>query len=235
MKHLLFILLSFNMAFACSLSPELEGALHEAATTYGLSPALLQALVYQESRYCTDALSPKGAIGLGQLMPGTASALGVDPHDPVQNLHGAAAYLRQQWETFGDWNLALAAYNAGPGAVTEYQGIPPYEETQNYVIHVLDYYTSLSGEGEESGASASQASVAPEPALEGTTDVANPDELATTSETLMSVVITPRVDILVLPPLPLLIAKNVPLRATTLGLETQSGLTLYRRSADNND
>jgi Transglycosylase SLT domain len=162
-------------------------------------------------------------------MPGTASALGVDPNDPVQNLHGAAAYLRQQWETFGDWNLALAAYNAGPGAVTEYQGIPPYEETQNYVIHVLDYYTSLSGEGEESGASARQASVAPEPALVGTTKVANPDALATTSETLVSVVITPRVDILVLPPPPLLIAKNVPLRATTLGLETQSGLTLYRR------
>jgi membrane-bound lytic murein transglycosylase MltF len=65
MKPFLFILLSFNMAFACSLSPELEGALHEAAMTYGLSPALLQALVYQESRYCTDALSPKGAIGLG--------------------------------------------------------------------------------------------------------------------------------------------------------------------------
>lgn len=145
----LLVVMSFQPALACILSDELVTTLEDAAIYYGLEPALLHALVYQESRYCTDALSPKGAIGLGQLMPGTASALGVDPHDPVQNLYGAAAYLRQQWDTFEDWQLALAAYNAGPGAVTEYQGIPPYEETQHYVLKVLDYYTYLSGETTE--------------------------------------------------------------------------------------
>ncbi|MGL4608829.1 MAG: lytic transglycosylase domain-containing protein [Trueperaceae bacterium] len=142
--------LGFSSGLACTLSEELAVALEEAATYYGIEPFLLHALVYQESRYCTDALSPKGAIGLGQLMPGTAAGLGVDPHDPVQNLYGAAAYLRQQWDTFEDWQFALAAYNAGPGAVQKYQGIPPYEETQNYVIKVLDYYTSFAGETIES-------------------------------------------------------------------------------------
>jgi hypothetical protein len=137
------VLVLFHFALACTLSPELDVALHEAAVAYGLEPALLSALVYQESRYCTDALSPKGAIGLGQLMPGTAQGLGVDPHDPVQNLYGAAAYLRQQWDTFENWNLALAAYNAGPGAVMKYEGIPPYEETQNYVVSVLSRYTAM--------------------------------------------------------------------------------------------
>jgi Transglycosylase SLT domain len=138
-----FTVLSFQFVLACSLSPELETALQEAAESYGLEPALLSALVYQESRYCTDALSPKGAIGLGQLMPGTAQDLGVDPNDPVQNLYGAAAYLRAQWDAFEDWNFALAAYNAGPGAVIKYQGIPPYEETQNYVVSVLSRYTAM--------------------------------------------------------------------------------------------
>jgi hypothetical protein len=139
----LLCLLGLQGVLACELSPELQLALEEAATAYGLDPMLLSALVYQESRYCTDALSPKGAIGLGQLMPGTAEALGVDPHDPVQNLYGAADYLRQQWDNFEDWTWALAAYNAGPGAVREYQGVPPYEETQNYVVSVLSRYTAL--------------------------------------------------------------------------------------------
>jgi Transglycosylase SLT domain len=142
-------LFSLSLASACTLSAELTTALEEAAVYYGLEPALLHALVYQESRYCTDALSPKGAIGLGQLMPGTAAGLGIDPNDPVQNLYGAAAYLRQQWDTFEDWQFALAAYNAGPGAVTEYQGIPPYEETQNYVLKILDYYTAIKGDSVE--------------------------------------------------------------------------------------
>jgi hypothetical protein len=136
-------LLTWQSGFACELSPELEVALQEAASYYGLEPALLSALVYQESRYCPDALSPKGAIGLGQLMPGTAQDLGVDPYDPMQNLYGAAAYLRAQWDSFEDWTLALAAYNAGPGAVIKYQGVPPYEETQNYVVSVLSRYTAM--------------------------------------------------------------------------------------------
>jgi hypothetical protein len=147
LKHAYFLipLLSVVLqgAFACELSPELELSLATAATSHGLEPALLHALVYQESRYCTEALSPKGAVGLGQLMPGTAQALGVDPHDPEQNLYGAAAYLRAQWETFGDWELALAAYNAGPGAVQKYGGIPPYEETQTYVVKVLGLYGEM--------------------------------------------------------------------------------------------
>ena len=72
-------------------------------------------------------------MGLAQLMPDTARALGVDPTDPGQNLDGGARYLRRQYDTFGTWDLALAAYNAGPGAVEQYGGIPPYAETQNYV------------------------------------------------------------------------------------------------------
>jgi hypothetical protein len=224
----LFGLLVFNTAFACSLAPDLEGAMHQAATDQGLSPALLQALVYQESRYCTDALSPKGAIGLGQLMPGTAEALGVDPHDPVQNLQGAATYLRQQYETFGEWHLALAAYNAGPQVVRDYGGIPPFEETQNYVVHVLDYYNQLAGtttEGDVLLASAES----PGAEVSALTDA--PLE----EEELISVVITPKVQIIALPPPPMLIAKNVPKRATTMALQGQSGLTIYRRPTSENE
>lgn len=98
---------------------------------------LFLALINQESRWNPKAVSPKGAIGLGQLMPGTASDLGVDPTVPEQNLAGAARYLAQQYNTFGDWNTALAAYNAGPGAVKKYGGIPPYKETQNYVNSIM--------------------------------------------------------------------------------------------------
>jgi hypothetical protein len=230
MKPLLFLLLSFNAALACNLSPDLEGALHRAAAEQGLSPALLQALVYQESRYCTEALSPKGAIGLGQLMPGTAEALGVDPHDPVQNLQGAASYLRQQYETFGEWHLALAAYNAGPQAVKDYGGIPPYEETQNYVVHVLDYYNQLAGsttEGDVLLASAEFPEGAEVSAVAG-----EASDVVEDTEELVSVVITPRVQVIELPPPPMLIAKNVPERATTMTLQNQSGLTIYRRPSD---
>lgn len=76
-------------------------------------------------------------MGLGQLMPGTAAELGVDPNDPYQNVEGAARYLSQQYGTFGTWPLALAAYNAGPGAVQKYGGIPPFAETQAYVPKIL--------------------------------------------------------------------------------------------------
>lgn len=107
------------------------------AEEYGIPEALFLGLVNQESRFNPNAISPAGAIGLGQLMPGTARDLGVDPYDPVQNLDGAARYLRAQLDRFGDPRLALAAYNAGPGAVARYGGIPPYDETQNYVAAIL--------------------------------------------------------------------------------------------------
>lgn len=105
----------------------------EAARKYGIPEDLFLRLVQQESGWNPQARSHKGATGLAQLMPGTAAKLGVNPHDPVQNLHGGARYLRMMYNQFGNWRLALAAYNAGPGAVTKYGGIPPYRETMNYV------------------------------------------------------------------------------------------------------
>lgn len=108
----------------------------DAARRYGVPEDLFLRLVQQESGWNTGALSPKGAIGLAQLMPDTAARLGVDATDPDENLDGGARYLRQQFDTFGTWQLALAAYNAGPGAVQQYSGIPPYVETQNYVLAI---------------------------------------------------------------------------------------------------
>lgn len=105
----------------------------EAARRYGIPEDLFLRLVQQESGWNPRARSHKGATGLAQLMPGTAAKLGVNPHDPVQNLHGGARYLRMMYNTFGNWRLALAAYNAGPGAVQKYGGVPPYRETRNYV------------------------------------------------------------------------------------------------------
>lgn len=107
------------------------------ARAFGIPEALFLALIQQESGWNRDALSPVGAIGLAQLMPGTARDLGVDPHDPIQNIHGGAKYLRAQYDTFGTWRLALAAYNAGPGAVRKHGGVPPYSETRNYVTRIL--------------------------------------------------------------------------------------------------
>jgi soluble lytic murein transglycosylase-like protein len=106
-----------------------------AAQRNGLDPALLAGLIKQESGFNPNAGSPAGAQGLCQLMPGTARGLGVtDLHDPVQSIEGGAKYLAQQLKTFnGDVARALAAYNAGPGAVQRYGGVPPYAETQNYV------------------------------------------------------------------------------------------------------
>ncbi len=133
-----------STALACgTVPPELWGLTQNAATSQGLEPELLGALTWQESRFCIGAVSLKGALGLGQLMPETALELGVDPSDPEQNLYGAALYLRRQYEAFGDWDLALAAYNAGPGAVRRYGGIPPYPETQAYVLEVKRLYSSF--------------------------------------------------------------------------------------------
>lgn len=105
---------------------------------YDLSPALIEALVWQESRWRENALSPKGARGLAQLMPGTARYLGVDPDNPVENLEGGARYLREQLDRFdGNLEWALAAYNAGPGRVERSQGIPRIRETQEYVAAIM--------------------------------------------------------------------------------------------------
>lgn len=104
-----------------------------AAQRYNVPEDLFLRLVQQESGWRPNARSHKGAIGLAQLMPFTAARLGVDPHDPEQNLDGGARYLSQQYRAFGNWRLALAAYNAGPEAVRKYGGVPPYKETRNYV------------------------------------------------------------------------------------------------------
>lgn len=104
-----------------------------AAVRHGIPQDLFLRLVHQESRWNHKAVSHAGAIGLAQLMPGTAALLRVDPTVPSENLDGGARYLRQQYEEFGSWRLALAAYNAGPGAVKKYGGIPPFRETKNYV------------------------------------------------------------------------------------------------------
>jgi soluble lytic murein transglycosylase-like protein len=118
-----------------------DGLIQAAAQRNGVDPALLKALVRQESNFDPNAGSPAGAQGLTQLMPGTAAALGVtDVHDPAQALEGGAKYLRRQLDAFGgDEAKALAAYNAGPGAVSRYGGVPPYAETQDYVHKVLGY------------------------------------------------------------------------------------------------
>lgn len=104
-----------------------------AANKHGVPEDLFLRLVQQESGWNPGAVSHKGALGLAQLMPGTAKILGVDPADPNQNLEGGARYLRRQFDDFGTWQLALAAYNAGPEAVRRHGGVPPYNETRNYV------------------------------------------------------------------------------------------------------
>jgi soluble lytic murein transglycosylase-like protein len=108
-----------------------------AARRHNIPEDLFLRLVRTESGFRPAARSSKGAIGLAQLMPQTARVLGVNPHDPGQNLDGGARYLAQQYRTFGNWRLALAAYNAGPAAVQKHHGVPPYRETQQYVAAIL--------------------------------------------------------------------------------------------------
>jgi len=112
--------------------------LSTAAATYALDPKLIEAVAWRESRFRADARSSKGAVGVMQLMPGTARDLGVDPFDVTQNIRGGALYLRRMLSEFGgDVRLALAAYNAGPAAVRKHGGVPPYAETQAYVTSIL--------------------------------------------------------------------------------------------------
>jgi soluble lytic murein transglycosylase-like protein len=118
-----------------------DSLIEDAARRNGVDPALLKGLIRQESNFDPTAGSSAGAVGLTQLMPATAASLGVsDPTDPAQSIEGGAKYLKAQLDRFGgDPAKALAAYNAGPGAVTRYGGVPPYAETQQYVQKVLGY------------------------------------------------------------------------------------------------
>jgi soluble lytic murein transglycosylase-like protein len=109
-----------------------------AAKSHGLDQSLLEAVAWQESRGRMSAVSPKGALGVMQLMPGTAAEMGVRADDLEDNIRGGALYLRLQLDRFGgSVPLALAAYNAGPGAVLRYGGIPPYRETRDYVARIM--------------------------------------------------------------------------------------------------
>jgi soluble lytic murein transglycosylase-like protein len=129
----------------------LEELIEELADMYDLHPALIHSIISTESNYQADAVSHKGAIGLMQLMPETAKELEVDPHRPDENVLGGVKYLREMLERYRgkpDQLLrALAAYNAGPGAVDRYDGLPPYAETQDYVAKVVRRFLRMTEKG----------------------------------------------------------------------------------------
>lgn len=130
------------LKFSSKVNPaEYETIIKASAVRYGISPALIKAVIHAESGYDPNAISPKGASGLMQLMPGTAKSLKVsNSFDPKDNVDGGVKYLKFLLDTFrGDVSLALAAYNAGLSKVAKYGGIPPYAETRNYVNKVLSY------------------------------------------------------------------------------------------------
>lgn len=130
---------------ATTFAPEIDAA----GARYGVDPRLLQSVIQQESGFDPNATSAAGAQGLMQLMPQTAASLGVtDAYDPTQSIDAGARYLRGELDRFGgSTSLALAAYNAGAGAVQRYGGVPPYAETQAYVQQVLGRYEQLTSEG----------------------------------------------------------------------------------------
>ncbi len=126
----------------------IASAILYASGAYQVDPLLLTAVMESESHFYIGAGSPVGAIGLMQLMPGTAAAIGVNPYDPLDNVLGGASYLRTQLDAFDSWGVygttyAIAAYNAGGNAVREYKGVPPYAETIRYVGSVSDAYLRL--------------------------------------------------------------------------------------------
>jgi soluble lytic murein transglycosylase-like protein len=147
-----------NTTLNAGAPSQYDAQITAAATKYGIDPALLKGLIRQESNFNASARSGAGAQGLTQLMPSTASSLGVDPSDPAQAIDGGAKYLKQQLDRFGgDPSKALAAYNAGPGAVAKYGGVPPYAETQNYVKNVLGYAAEYRGAGATTAATTTAA------------------------------------------------------------------------------
>jgi len=142
--RMLIVLFSiYSYGLACEVDPELVQLTIDVANQEGIQPELLISVVWVESRFCTDALSHAGAIGLGQLMPGTAKDLGVNPNLPEENLKGAARYLKQQHNRFEILNLALAAYNAGPQRVKDSGGVPDIIETKEYIRKVTKIYQQL--------------------------------------------------------------------------------------------
>ena len=136
---------SFNPRLDAAAANELARATIREADANALDARLLVAVIATESRWDPGAVSPAGARGLGQLMPATAGALGVDASDPLQNIAGVARDLRALLDRYGDAATALAAYNAGAGAVERYGGIPPYAETRAYVARVLHLWKRLAG------------------------------------------------------------------------------------------
>ena len=124
-----------------------DAVIQSAARRNGVPPALVKAVIQAESAFNPRAVSPKGAMGLMQLMPQTAESLGVaQPFVAEANVHGGTRYLRHLHDRFGSWTHTLAAYNAGPTAVRRYRGVPPYPETRTYVKRVLSYYRRFHGD-----------------------------------------------------------------------------------------